>query len=301
MLEVDLCGLKLNNPLILASGILGSHASSLNRISEHAGAVVSKSVGTEAREGYKNPVVINFPHGLLNAVGLSSPGAEVFAHELRNFKGKAPLIVSLFGSTSQELASLTNHFPFADAFELNLSCPHADKVGLAVGSDPELVKEVVSEVKRASKKPVFAKLSPNVRDITEIGKAAEKGGADALVAVNTVRGMRIDIFSQKPVLSNISGGVSGEAIKPISLKCVWDLYERVKIPIIGSGGITTWSDVVEFILAGASSVQVGSAIFYSYNIFFSLKESLKAYLNMTGEDLPEIVGKAHRESQYKGL
>lgn len=296
MLEVDLCGLKLNNPLILASGILGSHASSLNRISEHAGALVSKSVGIEAREGYKNPVVINFPHGLLNAVGLSSPGAEAFAQELRNFEGKAPLIVSLFGSTSQELASLTNHFPFADAFELNLSCPHADKVGLAVGSDPELVKEVVSEVKRASKKPVFAKLSPNIRDITEIGKAAEKGGADALVAVNTVKGMRIDIFSQKPILSNISGGVSGEAIKPISLKCVWDLYERIKIPIIGSGGITTWEDVVEFMLAGARSVQVGSAIFYSNNIFFSLKESLKAYLNITGEDLPEIVGKAHKKA-----
>lgn len=298
MLEVDICGLKLNNPLILASGILGSYSSSLNRISEHAGAVVSKSVGVEAREGYKNPVVINYPHGLLNAVGLASPGAKTFAQELKNFEGKAPLIVSLFGSTPQELASLTHHFPFADAFELNLSCPHADKVGLAVGSDPELVKEIVSEVKKATEKPVFAKLSPNVRDILEIGKAAEKGGADGVVAINTVKGMKIDIFSQKPILSNISGGVSGEAIKPISLKCVWDLYEEVSIPIIGSGGITTWEDVVEFMLAGASSVQIGSAIFYSHNMFFSLKEGLKAYLNMTGEELSGIVGKAHKDA-YK--
>ncbi len=299
MLEVDLCGLKLDNPLILASGILGSYSSSLNRISEHAGAVVSKSVGVEAREGYKNPVVINYPHGLLNAVGLSSPGSEAFAKELSNFEGKAPLIVSLFGSTPQELASLTSHFPFADAFELNLSCPHADKVGLAVGSDSQLVKEVVSEVKRTSEKPVFAKLSPNVGNIVEIGKAAQRGGADALVAVNTVKGMKIDIFSQKPILSNISGGVSGEAIKPISLKCVWDLYEEVSVPIIGSGGITTWEDIVEFMLAGASCVQVGSAVYYSYNIFFSLKESLKAYLNMTGEKLPELVGKAHKDAHKK--
>ncbi|MFO7968348.1 MAG: dihydroorotate dehydrogenase [Archaeoglobaceae archaeon] len=296
MLEVDLCGLKLNNPLILASGILGSYSSSLNRISEHAGAVVSKSVGVEAREGYKNPVVINYPHGLLNAVGLSSPGAEAFSRELSNFEGGAPLIVSLFGSTPQELAALTHHFPFAHAFELNLSCPHADKVGLAVGSDPELVKEIISEVKRENDKPVFAKLSPNVENIVEIGKAAEQGGVDGLVAVNTVKGMKIDIFSQRPILSNVSGGVSGEAIKPISLKCVWDLYKEVNIPIIGSGGITTWEDVVEFILAGASSVQVGSAIFYSYNIFFSLKESLKAYLNITGEKIPEIVGKAHKKA-----
>ncbi|MFW6128240.1 MAG: dihydroorotate dehydrogenase [Halobacteriota archaeon] len=297
MLEVDLCGLKLKNPLILASGILGSHPSSLNRISEHAGAVVSKSVGIEPRKGYKNPVVINVPHGLLNAVGLSSPGAEVFAQELGNFERETPLIVSLFGSASQELSSLTSYFPFADAFELNLSCPHADKVGLAVGSDPQLVKEVLSEVKKATRKPVFAKLSPNVRDIVEIGKAAEKGGADGVVAINTVKGMRIDVFSQKPVLSNISGGVSGEAIKPIGLKCVWDLYQELKIPIIGSGGITTWEDVVEFMLAGAKCVQIGSALFYSYNIFFSLNESLKAYLNLTGEELHELVGKAHRDRE----
>jgi dihydroorotate dehydrogenase (NAD+) catalytic subunit len=162
-----------------------------------------------------------------------------------------------------------------------------------VGSDPVSVEEIVSEVKRSTSKPVIAKLSPNVQDIVEIGKAAEQAGADAVVAINTVRGMSIDIFSRKPVLSNVSGGVSGEAIKPIALKCVWDLYEELEIPIIGGGGITSWRDVVEFMLAGAKAVQIGSAFFYSYQIFYSLKESLISYVRQCGERLEEIVGKAH--------
>ncbi|WP_048085953.1 dihydroorotate dehydrogenase [Archaeoglobus veneficus] len=295
MLEVELCGLKMKNPLMLASGIMGSHVSSLIRISRHAGAVVAKSVGTEPREGYRNPVVVNYAHGLINAVGLSSPGVRAFAEELEKFRaeGRSPLVVSLFASTSEEFASLTPHFPMADAFELNLSCPHAENVGMAVGSDPELVKEIVAEVKRSTEKPVFAKLSPNVLDVVEIGKAAEEGGVDAVVAVNTVKGMSIDIVSRKPKLSNISGGVSGEAIKPIALKCVWDLYKELDVPVIGVGGITTWKDVVEFILAGATAVQIGSALFYSHRIFYSLVESLKAYTRSTGESLVELVGKAH--------
>jgi len=294
MLEVELCGLKMKNPMMLASGIMGSQVSSLIRISKHAGAVVAKSVGLEAREGYKNPVVVNYAHGLINAVGLASPGAKAFAEELEKFKaeGLSPLVVSLFASTPEEFATLTSYFPIADAFELNLSCPHAENVGMAVGSDPELVKEIVAEVKRSTEKPVFAKLSP-IADVVEIGKAVEEGGADAVVAVNTVKGMSIDIVSRKPKLSNISGGVSGEAIKPIALKCVWDLYEELNIPIIGVGGITTWRDVVEFMLAGATAVQIGSAIFYSYRIFYSLMESLKAYTRSTGESLAELVGKAH--------
>jgi len=294
VLEVELCGLKMKNPMMLASGILGSHASSLIRLSKHAGAVVAKSVGLEAREGYKNPVVVNYAHGLINAVGLASPGAKAFAEELKKFKseGLSPLIVSIFASAPEEFASLVSHFPMADAFELNLSCPHAENVGMAVGSVPELVKEIVAEVKRSTEKPVFAKLSPNV-DIIEIGKAVQEGGADAVVAVNTVRGMSIDIVSRKPKLSNISGGVSGEGIKPIALKCVWDLYEELEIPVIGVGGITTWKDIIEFMLAGATAVQIGSAMFYSYRMLYSLMESLKAYTHQTGESLAELVGKAH--------
>ncbi len=294
-LKVRLAGIEMKNPLMLASGIMGSYASSLNRISEFAGAVVSKSIGLKPVEGYDNPAVINYSHGLINAVGLASPGAEAFAKELKDYVLYAPLIVSLFGSSPEEFSKLVEYFPFSDGFELNLSCPHAKNVGLAVGNDPDLVYEIVRAVKKVTEKPVFAKLSPNVRDIVEIGKAAEEARADGVVAINTLRGMKIDIFAKKPILSNVSGGVSGEGIKPIAIKCVWDLYEELSIPIIGCGGVTSWKDVIEFMLAGAKAVQVGSALYYSNRIFYSLKESLIAYTRMTGERLEEIVGIAHRE------
>ncbi len=292
MLEVELCNLKLKNPMILASGILGSKSSSLYRMAEDAGAVVTKSVGLHVREGYRNPTVINYAHGLINAVGLASPDAESFARELEKYVKIAPLIVSLYAFSAEEFAELTKFFPMADAFELNLSCPHIKKAGLEIGSDAELVKEIVSMVKSKTKKPVFAKISA-MTNVVEIGKAAEEGKADAIVVTNTLKGMAIDIMSRKPILSNISGGVSGEAIKPIALKCVWDLYEELSIPIVGVGGITTWKDIVEFMLAGATAVQIGSAIFYSSRYFYSLKESLIAYTRWTKEKLSDLIGKAH--------
>jgi len=291
MLEVELANLKLKNPLILASGILGSYVSSLNRIAKHAGAVVTKSVGLVAREGYRNPCVINYKHGIINAVGLASPSAEDFARELSGFNKMCPLIVSLYASNPEDFAKLTSYFPMADAFELNLSCPHVKGFGLTVGSDPKLVKSIVESVKSSTDKPVFVKLS--FENIAKIGKAAEEGGADAVVAINTIRGMAIDILSKKPILSNVSGGVSGEAIKPIALKCVWDLFNEIDIPIIGCGGITTWKDVVEFLLAGATAVQIGSALFYSYNVFGSIIEGLKSYLRIQGLKVKELIGLAH--------
>jgi len=267
MLRVCIAGIKMSNPLILASGILGSYSASLNVIARDAGAVVTKSVGLKEVEGYKNPTVINYSHGLINAVGLASPGAKKFREELRKYLGEAPLIVSIFGSNPEEFAELVGYFPFASGFELNLSCPHSEKFGLTVGSDPDLVKEIVRKTKKATDKPIFAKISPET-DIVEIGKAAEEGGADGVVAINTLKGMKIDILTKRPILSNVSGGVSGEGIKPIAVKCVWDLYEELSIPIIGCGGVTTWKDVIEFMLAGASAVEIGSAVFYSYRIFY---------------------------------
>ncbi|HIP63186.1 MAG TPA: dihydroorotate dehydrogenase [Archaeoglobus profundus] len=271
--------------------MLGSYVSSLNRIARHAGAVVTKSVGLVAREGYKNPCVINYKHGIINAVGLASPSAEDFARELSSFNRMCPLIVSLYASNPEDFAKLTSYFPMADAFELNLSCPHVKGFGLTVGSDPKLVRSIVESVKSSTDKPVFVKLS--FENIVKVGKAAEKGGADAVVAINTIRGMAIDIVSKKPILSNVSGGVSGEAIKPIALKCVWDLYNEIDIPIIGCGGITTWKDVVEFLLAGATAVQIGSALFYSYNIFESIIEGLKSYLRIQGLKVKDLIGLAH--------
>ncbi len=291
-LEVVVAGLRLKNPLMLASGILGSRASSLSLLSEHAGAVVTKSVGLEGREGYRNPCVINWRCGVLNAVGLASPPAKDFAKELSSATYRCPLIVSLFGSSPEEFSKLVEMFPFASAFELNLSCPHASKAGLEVGRDEELVEEIVRAVKERTDKPVFAKLSAHM-DVLSVAKVCEEAGVDGVVAINTLRGMAIDIVSRKPVLSNVSGGVSGKAIKPVALKCVWDLYEELSVPIIGCGGITDWRDVVEFVLAGASAVQIGSAFFFSLHVFESIAESLRSYLRMCGEDLKDLIGVAH--------
>jgi dihydroorotate dehydrogenase (NAD+) catalytic subunit len=294
MLEIELADMKLKNPLMLASGILGSYASSLNVIAENAGAVVTKSVGLEAREGYKNPVVINLPQGMLNAVGLASPGATKFSEELRKFSKASKLIVSLFASNSDEFSTLIDYFDMADGFELNLSCPHVSGFGLAVGDDPELVKEIVRAIKAKTSKPVFPKISA-FSNYLEVAKAAEEGGADGIVATNTLRGIAIDISLRKPILSNVVGGFSGEGIKPIALRVVWDLFEELEIPIIACGGVKTWKDVVEFMLAGAKAVQIGSAVFYSRRIFYSLKESLIAYLRKEKISAEELVGAAHQK------
>ncbi|MCS7130286.1 MAG: dihydroorotate dehydrogenase [Archaeoglobaceae archaeon] len=292
MLEVDLCGIKLKNPLILASGILGSYSSSLNEIAKTAGAVVTKSVSIEGREGYKNPTVINWKCGLINAVGLASPPAEIFAKELRNFNKSCPLIVSLYGKSPKDFSKLAEIFEIADAFELNLSCPHVKGAGMEIGKDIELSCELVKAMKEITEKPIIAKISA-MHDYVKLSKELEKVGLDAVAISNTLPGMKIDIISKKPILSNLTGGVSGPGIKPIALKCVFDLYKALEIPIIGCGGITTFEDVLEFIMAGASAVQIGSAVYYSKGIFCSLKESLEAFLRMNNSRISELVGIAH--------
>jgi len=298
-LEVQIANLKLSNPLILASGILGSSVNSLNLIARDVGAVVTKSVGIEEREGYRNPTVINWKCGLINAVGLASPSAVKFAEELKDYNNDAPLIVSLYAYTAEEFVELVKIFdsalPYLHGYELNLSCPHVKGAGLDLGSDPELSAEIVRKVKKATENPVIAKLSA-LHDYVELAKELERAGVDAVTISNTLRGMKIDILSGKPVLSNVFGGVSGRAIKPIALKCVYDLYEELRIPIIGCGGVTTFEDVLEFLMAGATAVQVGSAIYYSSRIFYSLKESLSAYLRARGCVVSEIIGIAHQSS-----
>ena len=297
-LTVDLAGIELRNPLILASGVLGSKVSSLNRIAEHAGAVVTKSVSLKGRKGYDNPCVVNWRCGILNAVGLASPPAKEFAKELEGFNGKCPLIVSLFGSNLEEFEELVEIFHMADAFELNLSCPHAEKAGLEIGRDVKLVERIVKAVRRKTDLPVFAKFSIHM-DLLYVAKACEEAGVSGITAINTVKGMLIDVESRTPILSHISGGVSGMAIKPIALKCVWDLYEVLGVPIIGCGGITDWRDVLEFVLAGAKAVQLGSALFFSIHVFESISESLRSYLRARGEDLADLIGVAHNPFKLK--
>ncbi len=293
MLEVELSSLRLKNPLILASGILGSYSSSLNEIANDAGAVVTKSVCFEGREGYRNPTVINWKCGLINAVGLPSPKALDFANELKKFSFVSPLIVSVYGKNAEEMEKLAEIFEFANAFEVNLSCPHVKGAGIDIGRDPELSKELVRALKSSTEKPVFAKLSA-IHDYVKLGKELEKVEVDAITITNTIPGMKIDILSRKPILSNLYGGVSGQAIKPIALKCVFDLYREIEVPIIGCGGITTFEDVLEFLMAGANAVEIGSAVFYSKKIFYSLKESLIAFLRANNVRIAELIGSAHR-------
>jgi len=252
-LSTRLAGLELRNPTALASGILGYSAESLQRIAEAgAGAVVTKSVGLTPRVGYPNPTVVQADCGLINAMGLPNPGIAEYAGEIRHAKTvlTVPLIVSVYGYSAEEYAEVAKAAAEAgaDAVELNVSCPHVKETGSEIGQNPALLK------------PVIVKLSPNVTDIVQLAQAAADAGADALTAINSVRAIAIDVETAQPILSNKRGGLSGPAVKPIALRCVYDISEKVKTPIIGCGGITDWRDAVEFLLAGASAVQIGTAI-----------------------------------------
>lgn len=300
-LSVSIAGLRLANPTMLASGILGYSAESLENILEGgAGAVVTKSVGLKPRVGYANPTVVQVSCGLINAIGLPNPGIAEFVSEIRTAKTilTIPLIVSVYGFSAEEYATVAKKAAGAgaDAVELNVSCPHVKETGSEIGQNSEILKEVVGKVKATVHKPVFVKLSPNVTDIANLAEAATKAGADALTAINTVRAMAIDTETAIPILSNKTGGLSGPAVKPIAIRCVYDIYERVKVPIIGCGGIINWRDAVEFLLAGASAVQIGTAIATEgFSIFKSVTRGIESYLRRKGfESVNEIVGLSHR-------
>ena len=300
-LKTCLAGLELKNPTALASGILGYSPESLQRVAEAgAGALVTKSVGLKPRVGYPNPTVVQANCGIINAMGLPNPGIAEYASEIRHTKNiiTVPLIVSVYGYSAEEYATVakTATEAGADAVELNVSCPHVKETGSEIGQNPKLLTQVIRQVKAAVRKPVIVKLSPNVTDITEIAQAATDARADALTAVNTVRAIAIDTETALPVLSNTRGGLSGPAVKPIALRCVYDIYEKVKTPIIGCGGITTWQDAVEFLLAGASAIQIGTAIAQQDPVVFqAVNRGITAYLKKKKyRSIKEIVGKAHR-------
>jgi dihydroorotate dehydrogenase (NAD+) catalytic subunit len=301
LLRLNVAGLELRNPTALASGILGYTADSLGSIVENgAAAVVTKSVGVKPRMGYANPTVVQARGGLINAMGLPNPGIDEYVGEIVHAKTilKVPLIVSIFGYSAEEYAEVAGKAvkAGADAIELNVSCPHVKQTGSEIGQNAKLLAEVVSLVRGSVGKPVIVKLSPNVSDIVEIAKVAVKAGADALTAINTVKALAIDVETALPVLSNIRGGLSGPAIKPLALRCVYDLFESVKVPIIGCGGITTWEDAVEFFLAGATMVQVGSAVaLKNPRVFKAINMGLRDYLiGKKYGNVKELVGIAHR-------
>jgi dihydroorotate dehydrogenase (NAD+) catalytic subunit len=300
-LRVSLKGLELDNPTMLASGVLGYSAESLERIVEGgAAAVVTKSVGAEPRVGYANPTVVQVSCGLLNALGLPNPGIDEFAQEIRRVKSvlRVPVIVSVYGYSEDEYAvtAMKAVKAGADAVELNVSCPHVKRTGSEIGQDPQILAATVRSVKGSVGKPVLVKLSPNVTSIVDLGRAAERAGADVLTAVNTVKGVAVDAETMMPVLSNRVGGLSGPAVKPVALRCVDELFEHVRVPIVGCGGVSGWRDAAEFLLAGASAVQVGTAVaMKGVGVFGEITRGLNTYLKRKGfGSVREIVGLSHR-------
>ena len=297
-LTVNIGELRIRNPTMLASGILGISYEVFMRIHEaNAGAIVSKSISVEPREGYKNPTIMSVECGYLNAVGLSNPGMDAFAKEIEN-NSSIPIIVNLVGSTEEEFVSMVKKFDSLNviAYELNLSCPHVEKVGLEVGDDPELVYKVVKGMKSNTNKPVIVKVGLGATDILETAKVSKEAGADAITAINTIRAMSIDIETQMPFLSNGIGGLSGKGIKPIAIRCVYEISKNLDMPVLGCGGVYTWEDAVEFMLAGASAVQMGSVIGDRWlDAFPNIIRGIGSYLEKKGmTSVMELVGLAHK-------
>jgi dihydroorotate dehydrogenase (NAD+) catalytic subunit len=297
-IPIKISGLNLKNPVIVASGILGLSQSIFNRLYNlGAGAIVSKSISLLPREGYRNPTIVNVDRmSYINAVGLANPGAESFSKEISNNFG--PLFVSLVGSDKSEISAIVRKFNDLKilGFELNLSCPHVEKMGMEIGDDLNLVDDIIRSIKKETTKPLFVKVGLGKSDILEVARVAESAGADGITAINTLRAMKIDIQTRCPVLENKIGGLSGSAIKPLGIRCVYELSKSLRIPIIGCGGIMTYEDVIEYMMAGASAVQIGSLIglrgIYSIG---KIVRSLRSYLEATNiSDIKEIIGIAHR-------
>lgn len=299
-LAIKLGGLSLRNPFIVASGVLGISSKLMARAyNSGAGAVVTKSIGLEEREGYSGPNIVVGDGWVLNAMGLPNPGVEYSLKEIVEAKKMGvSLIVSVYGFTVDDYVSVAEKVFKAGltTVELNLSCPNVKGTGEEIGQNPEMVKKVVGSVRDCFKGYVIVKLTPNVGDIKGLGKAAEESGADALTAVNTLKGMTIDVTTRRPILSACYGGVSGPALKPIALRCVYDLHQTVSVPVIGCGGINSWEDAVEFFLAGANAVQAGTALLYEdFKVFKELESGVRRYLESNGYSrVSEIVGLAHK-------
>ena len=300
-LTVNIAGLKLRNPTMVSSGVLGLSGLSLSRVWDAGvGAVVSKSLGLQSRKGYSNPTIVDVGCGILNAMGLPNPGVKDYINEIKVAKSNGVKIIigSIYGSSPKEFSEAAKIIEASgvNAVELNLSCPNVESVGLEIGQDPNLVGAVVTAVKQSIRLPVFAKLTPNTSNIKVLARAAEAAGVDGLVAINTVRAMAIDIDTGRPILSNKIGGLSGPAIKPIAVRCVYEIAKTVKVPIIGCGGIMNWKDVVEFLLAGASAVQIGTAIAYKdFSIFGEVLKGIEHYLGKNRySNIGDVVGLSHK-------
>ena len=299
-LNVTIDDLKLNNPFIPASGCFGYGMELRTMVDLNEwGAVLTKTITLEKREGNPPPRLMETPSGLLNSIGLANPGIEEFISDLYPIYNdvRVPLIISIAGNTLEDYLKLVealNPLSRVRALEVNISCPNIKKGGLSFGIDPQLIEELTRRIKSMTDKTVLVKLTPNVTDIGIPAKAAEAGGADGLVVANTYLGMAIDIERQKPVFKNIQAGLSGPAIKPMALLKVYQVHQQVSIPIISAGGITNLNDVLEFLMAGAQAIQLGTALFRQPDCILSLKHQLSDYLDRYHYgSVHEIIGIAH--------
>jgi len=299
-ISMHIAGLNLRNPTMLAAGILGMTGLSLRKVwNAGAGAVVTKSISFQPRLGYRNPTIVDVGYGFLNAMGIPNPGVYEYVEEAKIAisEGELVIIASLYGKAPLEFAKMARIVETAgvNAVELNLSCPHVKFGGMEIGTNPNIIDKIVKTVKKNINIPVFTKLTPNISDIKAIARTAEDAGSDGIVAINTVKAMAIDVETGRPFLSNKYGGLSGPAIKPIALRCVYEIAQSVNIPVIGCGGITDWKDAIEFFLAGASAIQIGTAIAYKdVNIFGEIIKGIICYLKRKGySNIKEIVGLSH--------
>ncbi len=295
-LNVNVAGVHFKNPLIAASGTFGFGLEYKDYIDlNQLGGISVTGLTLEPRKGNPPPRIVETPSGILNSVGLQNPGVEYFIEsvlpELKQYN--TIIIANINGNSLDEYCHMASRLQQADIhmLELNLSCPNVKQGGVSFGTDPKMVYSITKAVKKHSYQPLVVKLTPNVTDITEIALAAQQGGADAISLVNTFLGMAIDVKTRRPVLGNITGGLSGPAIKPIALRMVWQVSKVVDIPIIGMGGIMTGQDVVEFLLAGATAVSVGTANLVSPNSMIEILNELKNYmLNNKIFDIHELIG-----------
>lgn len=294
--KVTLAGVELKNPVMTASGTFGSGAEysefvDLNRL----GAVVTKGVANVPWPGNPTPRIAEVHGGMLNAIGLQNPGIDVFVKRdipfLKQYDTK--IIVNVCGKTTEDYIEVVERLGDepVDMLEINISCPNVKEGGIAFGQDPKAVEAITREVKRHAKQPIIMKLSPNVTDITVMAKAAEAGGADVLSLINTLTGMKIDVHRRTFAVANRTGGLSGPAVKPVAVRMVYQVAQAVKLPIIGMGGILTAEDAIEFILAGATAVAVGTANFHNPYATEEIVQGIEAYMDRYGiEDIHELIG-----------
>ncbi len=296
-MSVEIAGIKMRNPVMTASGTFGYGSEFVDYMDlESIGAIITKGLSLRPKAGNRTPRIVETPGGMLNAIGLQNVGIEAFIKEKIPFLRtvNTPVIVNLYGNSLEEygeLAQRLDKIAEVAGLEVNISCPNVRQGGIVFGTDPKAAYEVVKLVREATIKPVIVKLSPNVTDIVEMAHACEEAGADALSLINTLTGMAIDLQKRRPVLANLTGGLSGPAIKPIALRMVWQVARAVNLPVIGIGGITSATDALEFIVAGATAVEVGTASFLDPSATQTIAHDMERYLAENGiASIREMIG-----------